>query len=396
MRLTRTRRYWLLRNAVKQLVPRRFSERGPVEDGPELEKAEHVWLEWPAGVRKPHVGLVRDIDRYPYWTKYRRFLQANDIPFEIYDIHRSSWLRDAERFDMVVWALASFPYELDESRRKLHVLEKELGMLCYPSFAEAQLYEDKITQYELLRYHGLPVIDTFISNSEAEVLEYLATCEYPVVWKITAGAGSLGVELVRNRRVAERWVRQVFGFAGRRTYWPYVSQKNYVYLQTFVPHAHSDLRVIVAGSMVFGYYRDVPAGEFRASGMNLVRWDPPPREAILLARRVARALDLPCIAVDMLGDAAGNELRIIELSAFPTVDMLDELRQDGVAGVFEFDGEADDYRFQPMRVWLQEVALKHVLETRWLARESQAGGEARWPESRGKAVGEKGTSGETE
>jgi glutathione synthase/RimK-type ligase-like ATP-grasp enzyme len=375
LRLTRTRRYWLLRNTAKLLLHRTPPERGPVENDPELDDAEHVLLDWPAGVRKPFVGLVRDIDRYPYWTKYRRFLQTNDIPFEIYDIHRSSWLQEAQRFDMVVWRPMSFPHELEECRRKFRILEAQLGMLCHPSFAEARLYEDKVTQYDLLKYHGLPVIDTFISNSEEEVLEYLTTCDYPVVWKITAGSGSVGVELVPDRRVAERWVRRVFSITGRRTYWPYAGQKNYVYLQKFVPDASYDLRVLVVGSMVFGYYRDVPKGEFRASGMRLVRWDPPPREAIVLARRVARVLDLPFVAVDMLPDAEGNGLRIIELSTFVQVDTLDELRQDGVAGTYVFDGESDDYRFSPARSWPQEVALKHVLETRWLAREPRAGGE---------------------
>ena len=273
-------------------------------------------LEWPDDVRKPHVGLVRDIDSYPYWTKYRRFLQTNDIPFEIYDIHRSSWLRDAQRFDMVVWAPMSYPHELEECRRKFHILENTLGMLCYPSFAEAQLYEDKITQYELLRYHDLPVIDTFVSHSEAEAMEHLATCDYPLVWKITAGSGSIGVELVRKRRIAKRWVRRVFDFAGRRTYWPYVAQKNYVYLQKFIPDASYDIRVIVVGSTVFGYCRDVPRGEFRASGMNLVRWDPPPLAAIRLARCVAEVLDLPSVAVDMLADSTAASCCIIELSSF--------------------------------------------------------------------------------
>ena len=340
-----------------------------------MEDAEHVLLEWPADVRKPHVGLVRDIDSYPYWTKFRRLLQANDIPFEIYDIHRSSWLRDARRFDVVVWRPASFPYELDECRRKFHILEGMLGMLCYPSFAEAQLYEDKVTQYDLLKYHGLPVIDTFISNSEEEALEYLATCEYPVVWKITTGSGSVGVELVPNRRIAERWVRQVFSFAGRRTYWPYVSQKNYVYLQRFVPNTGTDIRVIVIGSLVFGFHRDVPQGEFRASGMNLLRWDPPPLAAIRLARRVAQALDLPSIAVDMLTDASDHDLRIIEMSSFSTVDMVEALRHDGEVGAYVFDGPGDEHRFVPGRVWMQELTLKHLLETRWLAREIRAGGE---------------------
>jgi glutathione synthase/RimK-type ligase-like ATP-grasp enzyme len=374
LRLTRTRRYMLARSAVKRVSPRRFPEHGPIDDAAAIEDAEQVLIEWPEDVRKPRVALVRDIDDHPYWTKYRRFLTANDIPFEIYDIHRSSWLREAQRFDMVVWRPSSYPYELAECRRKFHILESRLGLLCYPSFAEAQLYEDKVAQYELLRYHDLPVIDTFVSDSEQETAEYLASCDYPLVWKLTAGSGSLGVELVRTRRTAERWARRVFDFAGRRTYWPYVGQKNYVYLQDFIHGAGYDLRVIVVGAMVFGYFRDVPDGEYRASGMNVLRWDPPPPAAMRLARRVADVLDLSFVAVDMLADAASGALRIIEISSFIGVETPAQLRPGGVPGAYIFEGPGDEHSFVPMRVWVQELALRHVLETRWLARERQDGG----------------------
>ena len=373
MRVSRTRRYMLLRNALKELLPGRFPEPGPVDDSADLEEAEPVLLAWPDGVPKPQVGLVPDIDEHPYWTKYRRFLRANGIPFEIYDIHRSTWLREAQRFDMVVWRPSSYPYELEECRRKVHILERELGMVCYPSLAEAQLYEDKITQYELLRHHGLPVIDTFISSSEAETLEHLATCNYPLVWKLTAGSGSLGVELLRRRRTAERWVRRVFDFSGRRTYWPYVGQKNYVCLQEFIPDAGPDIRVIVVGSKVFGFYRDVPRGEFRASGMDTWRWGELPEQPIHLARRVAEVLDLPFVAVDMLAGPAGEDPRIVELANFMGIYWLKQLCVDGVPGAYVCDGPGDEHRFVPMRVWTQELALRRVLETRWLTRTSGVG-----------------------
>lgn len=94
-----------------------------------------------------------------------------------------------------------------------------------------------------------------------------------------------------------------------------------------------------------------------------------------LARRVAQALDLPHVAVDMLTDATGSDLRIIEISSFMQVETPGQLRHDGVPGAYMFDGPGDEYHFVPMRVWPQELALRRVLETRWLARETQVGGE---------------------
>lgn len=371
MRLTRTRRYWLLRNAARRLLAPASAERGPRDDGAVVEEADPVLMEWPIGVRKPVVGLVPDIDYYPYWTKYRRFLRANAIPFEIFDIHRSSWLHEARRFDMVVWRPASHPAELEECRRKFRILEEYLGIMCYPSFSDALLYEDKILQYELLKLHDLPVIDTFVSHSRSEVLEHLATRDYPLVWKLTAGSGSVGVELARKQETAARWARRVFGSAGRSTYWPYVRQKDYVYLQRLVPNPGYDERVIVIGPLVFGYFRDVPKGEFRASGMKLLRHEPPSASAIRVARSVAKALDLPAVAVDVLRDEADGRDRIIEISILWQVDVMNELHREGQPGALVFDATGDESHFQPMRVWYQELALKRVLETRWLARERQ-------------------------
>ena len=366
MRLTRTRRYMLLRNAAKRLAPGQRSEHGPLDDSADLEDAEPVMLELPAGVPKPRVGLVKDVDDYPYWTKYRRFLAANDVPYEIYDIHRSTWRQAAESFDMVVWRPMSFPFELDECRRKFHVLEQLLGKVCHPSFAEVMLYEDKLLQYEVLRQHDLPVIDTFITSSLDEALAHVAVCGYPAVWKLSCGSGSLGVELARDRRTAERWLRQAFSFAGRATYWPYVGQKNYVYLQRLEPNSGWDVRCIVVGDAAFGYYRDVPPGEFRASGMGTVRREAPPAEAVRIARRLARALDLPQVAVDLLESPSDGRLSIIEFSSFIQIGTPRQLTVDGVPGMLVFSDD-DTYEFVPAKVWLQELTLKRVMETRWTA-----------------------------
>ena len=365
MRITRTRTYHLAKNLAKQIVPGQHAWHGPLDDGDVVAAVEPVRIDWPDDVRKPFVGLVRDADDFPYWTKYRHFLEANTIPFELFDIHRSGWLAEAARFDAVVWRPMSFPSELEECRRKVFLLERELGVLAYPSLAEAMIYEDKLLQYELLRRHDLPAIETFVSHSEEEALDHVARCGYPAVWKVGSGSGSLGVERVRDPRAAGRMVRQAFSFSGRRTYWPYVGQKDYVYLQRLEPNSGWDVRVVVIGNFAQGYYRDVPKGEFRASGMETIRRGTPPDEAMRVARRVARVLDVPQIAVDMLARADDGRLLVIELSSFLMVrsPMMQEI--NGVPGVYVFDDD-DHYHFEPMVVWPQELALRRLLERSWI------------------------------
>lgn len=296
-RLQHTREYAIAKDAIKRLAPYRSTGPSPVDDTGRsaLLRLPPRRLDWPEGVPKPSVGLVQDRDDPPYWTKYRRYLEVNHIPYRLYDIHRSDWRRGAADLDVVLWRPMSVPSELEECRRKVGLLENVLGVTCYPSLTEALVYEDKLLQYELLDELGFPVVPTFVSYSQSEALAFARSCTYPAVWKIACGASSLGVELVRDRRAAERRIRRAFSLAGRRTIWPYEAQKDYVYLQRFQPNAGYDLRVIVIGDTTLGYHRAVPPGDFRASGMGTTYHRAIPQGAMLLARRVRDALGVTAL-----------------------------------------------------------------------------------------------------
>jgi glutathione synthase/RimK-type ligase-like ATP-grasp enzyme len=365
----------LAKNAVKRLVY--GARRGLVPPAPHrpavvaardlpLEAADPVRLEWPAEVPKPLVGLVKDPDWTSYWERYARFLTTNEIPYDFYPVHRSDWLAAAEPFDIILWRPMSTPAELDECRRKVHVLERHLGKLCYPSLDQAMLYEDKVLQYELLRRKGLPVVDTFVSFDREEIRTRLPELPYPAVWKLSTGSGSLGVELVPDARTALRRARRVFSFTGRRSYWPYVAQKDHVFLQELVPGAPEDVRIIVIGDILLGYMRAVPSGDFRASGMGMQRRGALPEAAMRLAVRAARAFDLPSVAVDMVADANGD-YRIIELSLFVQVWSCMSQQVDGVAGYYRWEGEG--FVFTPALVWTQELMLREFLRRTWLKKE---------------------------
>ena len=368
MRRRRTRGYFIAKNMAKGVLPGRHVWPEPIDDSdsPFMREAQPLVMDWPSAIPRPRVGLVRDVDYCPYWTKYRDFLEANGIPYEIFDIHRSDWLDVAPRFDVVVWRPMSFPYELEECRRKFWLLQSWLGIETLPSYQEALFYEDKALQYEALKHIGAPAIHTFVSSSEEESLTHCRTSQFPAVWKLVSSSGSEGVELARNERTARRWIKQVFSFTGRRTPYPYVAQKNLVYMQRFLGDAAYDLRVIAIGDCAFGYYRDVPKGDFRASGMSTVRYGALPRAAIDLARWIAKSLEMTCAAVDMLPTGVAGEFLVSELAPFPGWPQNSRwgLIVDGVPGVYRAVG--DDYVFEPGKYWPQHFALARMLRRRWI------------------------------
>jgi len=354
----------MIRNVVRDLVQKSPVHYQILDDRHEMDPAvEQVLIAWPSGYKQPTVGLIQDRKNPPYWTKYERFLQNNHIPYEYYDIHKSDWLATSTRLDVIIWASEGVVPEIEEQKRKIFILEKYCGKACFPSFETLMWSEDKIYQYEWMRLFEFPIVETFISHSAAEALEKIRYLDYPLVTKIPVGAGSLGVEIVENKKQAETIIKQAFSRVGRPSYWPYFRQKDYIYFQKFIPNAGYDLRVIAVGNKVFGYYRDVPLGEFRASGMGLVRKGSLPEDAIHLAMQVIKKLDLVIAAVDMLQTSDGS-FHIIEMSPLIQVDTPGQLHVDGIPGAYVFDSN-NTYTFEPGMFWIQELALKEFFE-RWL------------------------------
>lgn len=334
----------------------------PLNGDLSLDGAFKVVMDWPENIRKPYVGLVRECsESTAYWPKYERFLKNNGIRYDFYEVHRSDWLEAAQSFDIIIWRTMHRPSEQEEACSKLWILEKELNKLCIPSFQELWFYENKINQYYLCKTRGIPAVNTFISNSREEALEHIANCAYPFVSKITTGAGSQGVRLVRSCRAAKKICGRVFD-DGLYTYWPYIKQKDYVYFQDYLPEAEYDLRVIIAGSSYFGYYRWAPKGDFRASGADLADLRTAiPEEALLTAKRIKDSYPRSrMLAVDMLRDKRDGKFYFLEVSIFFQVDIPSELTVDGILGRYTYvDGH---FVFEPCKYWVQELVMLELMK----------------------------------
>ena len=306
--------------------------------------------------------LFRSRIREPYWTKYERFLKNNNFPYEYLEIHGSRWQEESRRFDLILWRPLSRPAELDEARRKIFVLQEFMGIRCYPDFRTLMLYENKLILHEVALTLGIPIVPALVSQDYDELTREYTGLQYPLVSKVTIGAGSTGVELIKHPRDARKMARQVFSRAGRATFWPYYRQKNHVYWQKFQANEGYDLRVIVIGNYILGYYRDVPRGEFRASGMRTVRKDALPEDAMRLAMEISNKLHMTFLVVDMLRDPTDKKLHVIELSPFYRAFTPEQLCVDGVPGVYIH--ESGRFTFAPGRYWPQELALKAFF-SRW-------------------------------
>jgi len=333
-----------------------------------LNDAEHVTIDWPGGMPKPKIGVVKNDREHlltlptDCWPKYQRYLEHNDIPYEFFDISKSNWIEEALNFDVIVWRTDSDPATQRDAETKICFIENHLKKLCYPTYREIWSYEDKVRQYYLFKINNIPTVETFITNEKEEAIKFIEKAKFPVVSKITTGSGSLGVEIIKDKRAAKKFISKVFA-PGRNTYWTYLKQKDYVYFQEYIPDALYDLRVIVVGNMFFGYYRMRPENDFRASGAGLQESKEIPKEALMLAKEVKHKLNATMLGVDMIKSESQGEYKVIEASIFNQIDSAEESKIDGVPGYYEYRN--GNFMFKPGEYWMQELALNEVLKS-WI------------------------------
>lgn len=363
-------RKWLEKNHVIKKFTRspfysRFRQYFPQaglhfeDDRASMPEAEKVLIDWPAGVKKPVIGVIRDYEPYPRWTKCCRFLENNSFPYKFYDLQAFDWLEKAEKFDICIGILSNDQFHLQEMRSKYFTLEYSLGKTCFPSYEHLLLYENKTLEAYLARAAGIQFPPTHIFFKEAEAFQAIKHLRFPLISKIDPGSGSRGVEWVRNQKRALHIIRQSFSRNGRATHLLTLRQKDYVYFQNYIPNDGYDIRVILVGNFMFGYYRKVLRGDFRASGMDQVEKRALPPEAIKLALSVNKIVKSPLLVVDMVHGADGKYY-VIEFSPMCQMKLPEQLHVNGIPGVYILDDD-DSFHFQPGKYWVYELAIKEFL-----------------------------------
>ena len=326
-----------------------------------LHEADPVRLDTAQLVKVPVVGIVKDHDPLPYYTKYERFCQANHIPFHLVDIHSSRWMEEARDCDCLVWRPLECPWDLSEFRRKYFYLKEELKIHTLPSFKDAMIYGDKGLQSEYLLHKGFPFPKTFLTHDYQEAMEWAESAAFPQIHKLFPSSASQGVAFVRNRRKARSLIRKSFG-PGLKTCWPGVRIKNSVYFQEYIPHTGFDLRVtIVDDNHIFGYYRVPPKHDFRASGLSPTVKKSLPAAPIHIARALKRELGSVVLSVDFLQSERDKKFYITEFSPLIKVITCEQLHVNGRPGRYSCDPATGELTFREGRFWLQELTLRVFL-----------------------------------
>ena len=313
-----------------------------------------------------HIGLVKDEDNLSfglvsYWPKFERFVKNNDIKYSFLNIHSENWIREARNHDLIIWRPFSDPATMYEQSTKISFIENYLKIRCHPSSNELWTYEDKVRVYFLLKLHHLPVIPTFISFDERECMAKLDSFQYPLVSKANVGSSSYSVKKLNSRSATKRFIQKAFS-TGVASGFPYFRQKGYVYLQQYISDALYDLRIILIGKKIFGYYRMKPGNDFRASGAGLiVEGGRLPLDAVKMAFKVKEIMPSTMLAVDFLKSVNEECHRIIETSINIDIISPSQLKCEGISGYYTLNEEI--LEFHEGKFWLQELIMEEIINT---------------------------------
>ena len=88
---------------------------------------------------------------------------------------------------------------------------REAGLTVFPSVQDFWHFDDKIAQKYLFESMDIKCPKTYVFLRATDALTWLETAKMPLVCKLSVGAGSQSVSILRSRREAARQVERMFG-----------------------------------------------------------------------------------------------------------------------------------------------------------------------------------------
>ena len=291
------------------------------------------------------VGIHTDLHgkSCDYIVKYEKVLEFNNIRSVRLDINQTDFWEKIKELDLFIFRWQ----HIDDHRQLAHtilpVIERNLGIKCFPDLNTSWHFDDKIRQYYLLSQFGFPMIKSWIFWDKVEAINWSKTAVYPTVFKLKGGAGSTNVLLIHNKAKAIRLINKMFwqGVYSERipdsgsTQWKYFTvynklrewkhfmlnkinkiditpywqiNKNYVLFQEFMPDNQYDTRVTVIGKRAFAFRRFNRENDFRSSGSGKLDYDIAKIDLkfIAMAFEVSTAMKFQSMAYDFLYNREGK------------------------------------------------------------------------------------------
>lgn len=288
------------------------------------------------------------------WEKeWINYCKENKIEYEIIDCFRTDIISKLKDFDYLVWHYQNYVLQEMLFAKPILYSAKEMGIKVFPDFNTSWHYDDKIAETLLLDSIKAPIPDYWFFAEKSVCIDWIDNeASFPIIAKLKCGAGSHNVKILKSKEEAKRYTNQMFGKGLKSS--PNVlfkatsnlksakdlkaklaklkkipnflltlsrakrfgREKDYVYLQSFIPNKGYDLKIVIVGDKAFFLARSIRDGDFRASGGGRGSYDKKlvPENVIKSAFEVSEKLKFQCMGYDYVVNENTNEGKIIEMS----------------------------------------------------------------------------------
>lgn len=282
------------------------------------------------------------------------YCKENGIEYGIIDLFRCDAVTELKKYDALLWHFGQYRYaDMLEARSILYTAQK-MGLKVFPDFNDAWHFDDKVAEMYILQALDAPIPKSSVYYDKDTIKNAVANgaiC-FPIVAKLRTGSGSHNVKLLKSEGELMRYASKMFSggfnpapsllykttsnlrsahnkeqFLSKLKRAPeflrtlmgarqFPHEKNYVYLQEFIPNDGYDMKVVVVGDKCAFLVRPIRSHDFRASGGGEVFFDKKyfKKQIIESAFQVSDALGCQCMGYDYVVNKETNEGVIVEMS----------------------------------------------------------------------------------
>ena len=298
-------------------------------------------------MKKLKVSILRN-ENPSSADKWALACKRQGVAYDIIDLTASDWLAHvlACQSDFFLLRPAGMleHYKILYDER-LYIICKLLRLKTYPSYEECYIYENK----KLLSYYlaavNIPHPKTRVFYCKEEATSFIEKISMPIVAKTNIGASGTGVQILRDKNKAKKYINTAFSNKGiKRRFGPnrvtgspgkwltkafrnpsyfftkikeYTSiyqrgERDLVLFQEYIPHDF-EWRAIRIGDSYFAHkkikYQD------KASGSKGIDYVTPPLKLMDFVRNICEGNNFSFMAIDLFDDGSGgflvNELQTI-------------------------------------------------------------------------------------
>ena len=284
--------------------------------------------------------------------KWIEYCKNNNLSYKLVNAYSTDIINELKNIDIFMWHFHHNDNKAKIFAKDLIFALEKRGIKVFPNINTSMFFDNKIAQKYLLETIEAPFVKSYVFYDKDEAINWARKTTYPKVFKLKGGAGSSNVILLNSYKEARKLIDRMFNKGMkynrfnslREGIWKFQKEKNiegikaltkglirffvpnkiflqlpiekdYFYVQEFIPNNKFDIRVIVIGNRAFAIKRMVRENDFRASGSGRIIYDKKeiPIECIELSFKVNKKINSQCIAFDYIFDETNNPL-IVEIS----------------------------------------------------------------------------------